>query len=363
MHHVYNQLREHLGRHPAGFPKTASGHELRMLKKLFTKEEAEIALHLSLRRQTIDQLSEKTGMSRDELAKSLAVMADKGLILEDKRKGEPRYCLVAFFPGIYEFQVQNLDEQLAHAFEHMYPDLVKEVAGGKTPWMRVLPAEQSIVDMKVLPYQKVTELISHVETVAITDCICRKEQKLLGHGHGCAHPLDSICLYFTPWAEYLIDKGAAKKGTMQDALKVVERGENSGLVHIGLNATDDILGLCQCCSCCCGLMRALTEFKMPSVAKSDFYSEINIDVCTGCGSCITVCPVKAISMNKKDEKAVVNTIECIGCGLCAVECAPGAISMVLKKKNDIILPPHDSKELWLAIAEEKKKTYFFQPER
>lgn len=356
MHHMYEHLRQHLGRHPMGFPKTVSGHEMEILKRLFTKEEAEIALHLTLRRQTIDQLSEKTGIAKDELAKVLATMADKGVIFEDKRKGKPRYCLVAFLPGIYEFQVQNLDEQLAHAFEHIYPELVKEIAGAETSWMRVLPTEQSIIGMEVIPYQKASEMVSQVETVAILDCICRKQQKLVGHG--CARPLDSICMYFSPWAEFAIDKGIAQKATTQDALKVLNRAENAGLVHLGLNAIEDMVAMCQCCSCCCAVMRGLTEFNMPTaIAKSDFYSTVDIELCNGCESCVAVCPVNAISM--KDEKAVNNTAKCIGCGLCVVECAPGAISLVAKKQEDIIIPPRNPAELWLAIAEEKKRMYFF----
>ncbi len=358
MHHMYHQLSQHLARHPAGFPSTPSGLEIDILKKLFTKEEAEIALHLTLHLQTIDQLSEKTGIAKDELAKILARMADKGLIFERKKNDQLRYALVAFVPGIYEFQVQNLDEQLAHAFEHLYPELVKEIAGAKTPWMRVLPAEQSISGTEVIPYQKASEMVSQVQNIAITDCICRKEQKLVGKG--CARPLDSICMYFGTWGEFAIDKGIGRKATLQDALKVLERGENAGLVHLGLNVMENMVGMCQCCPCCCGVMRALTQFNMPTaLAKSDYYSVVDIELCNGCESCVAACPVNAISMNKKDEKAVVNIADCIGCGLCTMECAPGAISLAAKKKEDIILPPHDGLEMWRAIAEEKKKTYFY----
>lgn len=358
MHHMYNELSQHLARHPAGFPTTPGGLEIDILKKLFTKEEAELALHLTPRPQTVEKLSEKTGIAKDELAKILAKMADKGLIFEVKKNNQFRYGLVAFVPGIYEFQVQRLDEQLAHAFEHLYPHLVKDIAGAKTPWMRVLPAEQSISGTEVIPYQRASEMISQVPNISITDCICRKEQKLVGRG--CARPLDSICLYLGPWADFAIDKGIGRKGTLQDALKVLERAENAGLVHLGLNVMENMVGMCNCCSCCCGVMRAVTQFNMPTaLAKSDYYSIVDIELCNGCESCVAACPVNAISMNKKDEKAVVNVDDCIGCGLCVVECAPGAISLAAKKQEDIVLPPHDGLEMWRAIAEEKRKTYFY----
>ncbi len=46
--------------------------------------------------------------------------------------------------------------------------------------------------------------------------------------------------------------------------------------------------------------------------------------CTGCGSCVEVCPVEAISL--VDEKAVVSD-ECTLCGMCVDSCEFDAISM------------------------------------
>jgi hypothetical protein len=46
---VYEALREHLDSLPAGFPATESGVEIRILKRLFSPEEAELARHLRAR--------------------------------------------------------------------------------------------------------------------------------------------------------------------------------------------------------------------------------------------------------------------------------------------------------------------------
>ncbi|MBM4449683.1 MAG: 4Fe-4S dicluster domain-containing protein [Chloroflexi bacterium] len=358
MHHMYQHLSEHLAKHPAGFPRPAGGHDIEFLKKLFTGEEAEIAVHLTPRPQSVARLSEKTRIAADELGKILARMADKGVIFETKKGGEPRYSLAPFVPGIYEFQVRNIDEELAHAFENLYPGLVEEFASVKTPWMRVLPAEQSLISTEVVPYEKASEVIIKAKAIAITDCICRKEQKLLGHG--CARPKDSICMYLDYWADFAIDKGIGQRGTVEDALKIIKRAEDAGLVHLGMNTKDSLSGFCQCCPCCCGVMRALAQYDVKSaVAKSDYYSAVDIDVCTGCEACVSICPVKAISIDRKNEKAVIKTEDCIGCGLCIMECAPGALALVLKKKDEIVPPPNSWQEMWGAIALEKNKTYFF----
>ena len=45
--------------------------------------------------------------------------------------------------------------------------------------------------------------------------------------------------------------------------------------------------------------------------------------CTGCGSCVDVCPQQAITMH--DDLAVINEDLCIQCGTCANVCSAGAI--------------------------------------
>ncbi len=52
---------------------------------------------------------------------------------------------------------------------------------------------------------------------------------------------------------------------------------------------------------------------------------VNAETCTGCESCVDICPADAISM--KDEKAVVDANLCTDCGACVEECPVEAISM------------------------------------
>ena len=48
---VYRKLARHLDNLPGGFPSTESGVELRILRRLFTPEDAELALHDARRQQ------------------------------------------------------------------------------------------------------------------------------------------------------------------------------------------------------------------------------------------------------------------------------------------------------------------------
>jgi len=51
--------------------------------------------------------------------------------------------------------------------------------------------------------------------------------------------------------------------------------------------------------------------------------EVIEDKCTGCGSCVNVCPVGAISLVK--GKAVIDQSKCIGCLACVSACPNDAI--------------------------------------
>ena len=53
---------------------------------------------------------------------------------------------------------------------------------------------------------------------------------------------------------------------------------------------------------------------------------VNVDdsKCTGCGICVSECPVEAISI--ENDKAKIND-DCIDCGACVSECPNDALSL------------------------------------
>jgi len=56
-------------------------------------------------------------------------------------------------------------------------------------------------------------------------------------------------------------------------------------------------------------------------------SEISEDFCTGCKTCIDVCPYGAITFNETRRISVVNEVLCHGCGSCAAACPSGAAKL------------------------------------
>ncbi|MFX0069651.1 MAG: 4Fe-4S ferredoxin, partial [Candidatus Hermodarchaeota archaeon] len=81
---VYRKLQQHLDKLPIGYPSTESGVEIRILKHLFTPEEAKIAVNLRLIPEPLRKIYrrvKKTGISLEELEKHLDSMFRKGAIV------------------------------------------------------------------------------------------------------------------------------------------------------------------------------------------------------------------------------------------------------------------------------------------
>lgn len=56
--------------------------------------------------------------------------------------------------------------------------------------------------------------------------------------------------------------------------------------------------------------------------------KVNIKLCTGCGTCVSVCPVEPKVYKLKDNKAhVANPKACIECGACEASCPVQAITL------------------------------------
>ena len=79
--------------------------------------------------------------------------------------------------------------------------------------------------------------------------------------------------------------------------------------------------------------RASTILSKDKLLSEAVVSEINEDLCSGCGICLKSCPYSAIEL--KDGKAKINAVICKGCGNCASTCPSGAIEQKGFKTNQI----------------------------
>jgi Pyruvate/2-oxoacid:ferredoxin oxidoreductase delta subunit len=347
----YLKLRDFLDEFPIGFPETPEGTEIKILKKLFTDEEAKIAVHLSAIPEKVSRIARRAGYDKNLLEPILYEMSKKGLIFRVKRDNNVLYNAAPFMIGLYEYSVKKVDKELAKLFKEYYDEaFLDELASSDVPGFKVIPIEETIKsDTTLYPYQKLEESIKNARVISVTDCICRKEARLLGHG--CDFPIET-CLSFGAAAEYYIENGIGRKVSAEEAISIIRMADEAGLVHAGANSKH-LSNICNCCPCCCASMKGITKLGLDKhrFLNAMFESIIDQETCISCGNCIERCPVKAISL---EEFAIVDRELCLGCGLCASVCPEDAIAIQLRKDGEE--PFNRILELGKAIYEGKRKS-------
>jgi heterodisulfide reductase subunit A len=72
--------------------------------------------------------------------------------------------------------------------------------------------------------------------------------------------------------------------------------------------------------------RVLATISKGSVEVEAATSFIEAEFCSGCKTCISLCPYNAISYDEEKKVSVINEALCKGCGTCAAACPSGAIT-------------------------------------
>ena len=331
---VYDKLAEALDRLPNGFPRTASKVEIRILKKLFSPEEAVLANQMGRTKETPDVIASRTGLAPEEASARLQKMADKDLVWNYEEEGKSLFRLAPFIVGIYE--ASSIDHELAHMVEEYLSSGGAEGIMRPQPAIhRVVPAQKAVKSEWILPYDDVKAILSRSKSFVLRDCICRKQQKLVGNE--CSFPLRT-CLSFSENESPSHENSISK----DEALAFLDQSEELGLVHTVSNVAKGIGYVCNCCGCCCGLLRGITDWGIEnSVASANYLVRIDPGECAGCGTCVDRCQVHAI--REENGISVVDLAKCIGCGLCVTGCPNGAARLEKRPEAEIVPPPADFK--------------------
>lgn len=335
---VYERLAQALDRLPNGFPRTPSRVEIEILKRIFSHDEASLAVQLRGTLEPVDAIAERIGESTSELRGALMNMARRGLVWFDKEAGKPRFRLAPFIVGIYEAYLEEMDHEFAHLVDqYMLDGGAQGIMKPQPALHRVVPAQSAVKSEWILPYDDVRSILLESKAFGVRDCICRVQQEKIGRRR-CDFPL-RICLNFSS-----IERPAGGDDISQDeALAILDKAEEIGLVHTVSNVAKGIGYVCNCCGCCCGILRGITEWGIEnSVACANYYAVIDPDECSGCNVCIERCQVNAIS--ERDGVSVVQRERCIGCGLCATGCPDDVARLQRKPDSEIVHPPEDFAE-------------------
>lgn len=197
-----------------------------------------------------------------------------------------------------------------------------------------------------MPIDIVTEMIQRdVDRIGVAQCFCRLTKRHLGEG--CEHPLET-CFVFNELAQSLIENGFAREISYDDAIEIIEDAEKRGLVHNVDNCAEHIRSLCNCCPCCCIVLKSINRGETFAGTTSRYIVQFDPDKCRVCKTCIDRCPTDARAY--VDDRIVVTAEKCIGCGLCVTGCPAGANTMVFRGMSSKL--PQTNMKLYAKIGRE-----------
>jgi NAD-dependent dihydropyrimidine dehydrogenase PreA subunit/DNA-binding Lrp family transcriptional regulator len=352
MDDIYKKLAKHLDDMPGGFPSTESGVELRILRRLFTPEEATLALALTLLPEEPAHVARRIHLPEEETARRLEEMAKKGLIYRIQPKDSPpRYLAWQFAVGIWEFHVNSLDRGLVEDMAEYIPRLLNIETWKKAPQLRTIPVAQSIpVEHKVMSYESAESLVRSHRNILVAPCICRREKRLAGEG--CDRP-EEACLIFGQGTDYYLKNGIGRLIDQEEALRILREADRAGLVLQPSNS-QKISNICCCCGCCCGVLRTMKTHPEPAkIISSPFRVSVCAESCDGCGICLDRCQMEALDLD--DSRVAADLSRCIGCGLCVSACPTKSLSLVRKPSSEQPDVPETMIKSYLKLARARGK--------
>ena len=340
--HKMQELTQLLAEH-LGYPD--SDNLKKIFEQVLTQEESEWMINLP---DNPKHLAAKLGIDELVLAEGLKSLYMRGLVLVSQQSTDgPEYIvddnpgrfmdMVLFDPGyrkfgdeFYDIWKKFFNEELVFA-----PRSADELP------FRIIPIEKNIeVERAILPFESVSQIILDATRIAIQNCPCRTRERR------CNSPLET-CISLNETADYMLNRNIGREINVEEALEILKICEEVGLVHETDN-TDHPTIICNCCSCCCVFLRAITFYHQENViSHSRYYAQVDQSKCKSCQTCISRCKFNAISITS--DGAEINPLECYGCGLCSSTCPETAIHLLVREAVDFI--PHNGNEFMQGLTQ------------
>ena len=368
----YHLLQQRLDRNVTGAPESPAF--MKILKLLFSPEEAELARRIPSQPTTLEVLSRKLDISADKLGDTLTEMAQRGLVVDLEHGGQRYFSLSPVVIGFFEFTFMRTRDdmpmaELARLFEEYFTQddrFTRSVFQGQTQVGRRLVYEEALPEethVEILDWERASQIIRTASTTGVSLCPCRHELSHLGEA--CDRP-QLVCLSLNYAADSLIRNGMAKAITTEEAMRILEQCKEVGLAQTADNVQRKVTYICNCCGCCCGMVRAFKTFNIRNaIVSSNWIMEVDLSKCNGCGKCAEACPTDAIEIaeeregGKRRRWAVRDETLCLGCGVCYQACKFGGITM--KPRPQRVLTPETifDREVMMAIERGKLANLIF----
>jgi len=362
----YRELVERLNRFPQGAPPSELLY--RILEMLFSEREAKLVSELPIKPFTAAQAARVWKMPIVSARAVLDELAQRAVLLDIEGEEGTTYALPPPMAGFFEFSMMRLRPDLDQKvlaelfFEYLNveEDFIKALfTEGETQLGRVFVSEPSLPTdgaLHVLDYERATHVVESASHIGVGICYCR--HKMWHMDRACDAPMD-ICMTFNTAAASLTRHGHARAVDSTECLDLLQEARDKGLVQFGENVQERVNFICNCCGCCCEAMIAARRFgHLHPVHTTNFLPEIDSASCTGCGKCVSACPVEAMSLvsandpaRPKRKRAQLDDDICLGCGVCVPACPDCNINLV--PRDERVITPVDSVRRTVAMAIER----------
>lgn len=299
-----------------------------LLDQLMTEREAQLLAGLP---ETIQELCARFEKSNEEMLKQVRDLFERGLLLISENEADDLLYVFDTKPGRFMDSIMFdpryrrdknpafFDEWKAFYNEEMIPTHA-ERPEAELPFRVITVSKEIESQQEILPYEHVEKIIASADRIAVQDCPCRVRER------NCDNPLQT-CISLDRLANYVIARGIGREINKEEAIQVLRQAEDLGLIHeVDNNVKPTVI--CNCCTCCCTFLRAVTRYQQNAVvARSRYRAVIDANLCNECGLCSERCQFDAIIPTEGETQ--IDQQKCIGCGLCVSACPNQAIQMIL----------------------------------
>ena len=278
---------------------------------ILTDEEADVAIAAGLRKErTAAYLAKKVGKTVQEVQPLLDNLVYYGIFRRSHNEtlGKDTYYMQIFAPGILEMMVNQKDllethPEVGRAFEEYTRNLAANM-GAMIPdgygLMRVIPVESALEGIPgVNEFERISHYLDKYDRFSVSPCSCRASRTSIGDG--CGHLDEDMCIQMGKGAEHYIRSGRAKEITREQALEIIKRAEENGLMHdmVNIEEPGESAAICNCCACACFGLRVGLMYGARDAIRSNYVAEVDEAKCVACGQCVETCPGNALKLGQK----------------------------------------------------------------
>lgn len=302
----------------------------KILETILSSDEIRLLLNMPFdisEPKKVDAILEGMEMSPDSADAMLKDLYHRGVVAVGRYEGnEPMWFVPSLGILMDSTHWDSRYDQYGDEYYDLWRELVNEEILPATVYpedtgFHIIPIEEPIPledTRQVVTYETAQSMIRDSDRIVILPCPCRiRERK-------CDAPLEA-CISLNEFAGYFLSRGMGREIDKTEALSILANCEAQGLVHqIPTGDHPDVI--CNCCSCCCIILRTFEITNSTPLLGSGYRPELDEQKCIGCLACVEACPFNALT--GEAGKPLLIPENCLGCGLCVTQCPETALRLV-----------------------------------